>query len=145
FMGVLASYDWMTTASEAIQAGDEGAPSGFLFFATYVILPLVTLVSLFLVTLRFSAGIEQGVIATSVSELDEKLDREISQMKISAGSMPRAVGALSRAFGDDVNDSIAPSLQRGHDKPVRERKASADDLDRPLSKGSPGDPLRRPI
>lgn len=144
FAGVFSSYEAMTSASETISSGVEGAPSAFSFFASFLLFPVTALVALMIIVLRFLSGIEQGAIVTSVSELDEKLEREIASIRVGSSSTPRTIGALNRALGetelddDDGDDDIAASLQR----PARKRSSEPD---RPLNKPAPGEPLRRPI
>jgi hypothetical protein len=55
--------------------------------------------ALAVVVVRFRIGIEQGVIVTHASQLDEKLEREIRERKLGELSQPRAVGALNQAIG----------------------------------------------
>lgn len=100
FAGALPSYEWVIGASEAIRAGSPEAPGWGEFYGSTLFAPMIALIVTLLIVLRFHVGVEQGVIATSVSELDEKLHREMSSIKLGATSAPRSVGALNRAIGE---------------------------------------------
>jgi hypothetical protein len=100
FPGALPSYSWVTTASEALRSGVGATVSPILFYSAGLLTPMVVLAMTAVVVSRFLAGVEQGVIVTSMSELDEKLQREMSSIKIGASSTPRSVGALNRAIGE---------------------------------------------
>lgn len=102
FPGVFSGYAVMTSAHAAVVAGSIGAAG---YFATVLVLPLVFAAGLAIVTLRYIQGVEEGVIATSVSDLDDKLAREISGIKIGANAAPRAVGALNTAIGGGAQSS----------------------------------------
>jgi len=110
FPGVLAGYDSMVAASEAATAGRRGE-GGLL--GLYVVLPALSLACSALVRIWFNEGVERGVIYTSVSEIDEVMDREMASISARGvqGSVSRAMGALNRAIGD------RPVL--GDDHPVR--------------------------
>lgn len=100
FPGILAGYDALTGASEAASAGQRGEGA---LLGLYVLLPLVALVGSAMVRIWFNDGVERGVIFTSVSEIDEAVDKEmatISARGVQAG-VPRAMGALHRAMGDE--------------------------------------------
>lgn len=137
FRGALPSYEWITVSSEAIHAKSAAAPSGATFFGSALLAPMVVLAAAALVVLRFHAGVEQGVIATSVSELDEKLRREMSSIKVGATGAPRSVGALNRAMGESP-----PALISAPPPPL----ARIDpEEDRPIGRPTAGESLRRPI
>ncbi len=134
FMGVFAGYEWLTSTSDAIRAGAPGAPSSFMLYLNGLLLPLLGLVVVVMISYRFSNAVEQGVIVTAVSELDEKLEKEISKIRVAAQSTPRSVGALNRAIGDESLE-VAPSLTR----PAAEPDTGG------TMRPKPGDPLSRPI
>jgi hypothetical protein len=131
---ILPGYDGMTRASEALRAGEVGALG---YFGVSLAAPLVTLVALTLLTLRYSAGVEEGIIATSPVDLDAKLDREMASMKLSAQATARAVGALNRAVGDAPVPAGrgTDAVDRLLDEPSGRR----------LTEPSPGKPMSRPI
>ncbi len=155
YSGVFSPYAALAGESDALHGWNENTPpSSFRFFAQHLIIPLTTLAAVAVVVFRFSAGIEQGAIVTSVSELDEKLEREMQSIKLGATSAPRTIGALNRAIGDDVVSDVAPSLKRGASgggpssngggapsAPLRVK----DNPMRRLKETDPGDPLSRPI
>jgi hypothetical protein len=55
-----------------------------------------------MICIWFRAGVERGVIVTTISELDEALEREMLEIRRRGvgNNGPRAVGALNRALGD---------------------------------------------
>ncbi len=110
FPGVLAGYDSMVVASEAASAGRRGE-GGLL--GLYVVLPALALACSALVRIWFNEGVERGVIYTSVSEIDEAMDKEmasISARGVQAG-VPRAMGALHRAIGDPAVTRDEPPVR----------------------------------
>jgi len=141
FRGALPAYDWLTAASEAIRAGAPAAPGGSQFLASALVAPIVVIAVTAMIVIRFHRGVEQGVIATSVSELDEKLRREMSSIKMGAVSAPRSVGALNRAIGDAPADPLAPAAIP-EPAPLAERRSGGD---RRINEPSAGAGLRRPI
>jgi hypothetical protein len=100
--GVFSGYGIMTGAQAALTAGSISAIG---YFATALVLPLAFAAGLAIVVLRYVQGVEEGVIATSVSDLDDKLAREISGIRIGANAAPRAVGALNTAIGGGAQSS----------------------------------------
>lgn len=132
FPGVFGGYEAMTSAHDAVVAGAIGAAT---YYATALIIPLVFAGGLALVVLRYIQGVEEGVIATSISDLDDKLAKEISGIKIGANATPRAVGALNSAIGASASDSQVDPVE---DALGRERG-------RPMAETTPGEPLGRPI
>lgn len=142
FRGVFASYAQMTELSESLRQGSPES-SAALFHCQHFVFPFIVLFALALAVYRFRVGVEQGVIVTSVSELDEKLAKEMASIKVAATTAPRSVGALHRAIGEEADEVIAPGLTRA----VREANR-ADARQAPMRRiGQPtsGDPLERPI
>ena len=130
--GVFGGYEAMIGAHGAVVAGSIGSAG---YFATALILPLAFAGGLALVVLRYIQGVEEGVIATSLSDLDDKLAQEISGIKIGASAMPRAVGALNSAIGVGASDSrIDPVVE-----------ALGKERGRPMGEATKGEPLARPI
>jgi hypothetical protein len=127
--GVFSSYESMTSVSELVKADSPEAPGFVAYFGEYFFLPMLVLAATWFVVVHFLNGIDQGVIATSVSELDEKLEREMSSAK-ATGMTGRSVGALNRAIGDRSEETPAPA-------PAKPMKG--------LKDPTPGDPLSRPI
>ncbi len=141
YPGVFAPYPVMTEAADLAAAGGEAAPSSFALLLRHVLLPLSLLGALVLVALRFHAGVEQGSLATNVSELDEKLEREMAKIKLVSTGSSRAMGALNRAIGDDSPPTTA-AMRRAE---AQEKKANAQERGRGFRDPSPGEPLSRPI
>ncbi len=141
FGGALPSYEWLTAASESIHNNSPASPGWGEFYASVLIVPLIALIATGLIVLRFHMGVERGVIATSVSELDEKLHREMSSIKLGATSAPRSVGALNRAIGEPTGLAAAAP------KPVPEQALAAGGGQslRRIGEPSSGDGLKRPI
>lgn len=96
FQGVFSSYDTIVIESEAYRSNRDGAPGVVALYGMHVALPILLLAGLAAAVLRFRAGIERGVIATSVSEAHERIEREIRSRK-NLGEMAnsRAMGALN--------------------------------------------------
>jgi hypothetical protein len=105
FSGVFGSYQAMVAASDGVDAGTAAiAP----VLASHLLLPLAAIVLSGLVVVNFRAGVERGVIVTSVSELDQALEREMEQIKsrgIGSNMGGRTVGTLNRAIGDSQPSS----------------------------------------
>jgi len=140
FAGALPSYTWLTHASEAIGSGAVDAPPWATFFGSALLAPIIALAATSLITLRFHAAVEQGVVITSVSELDAKLHREMSSIKMAATHAPRSVGALNRAIGDTSDSSVAPAQTPTPDPPM----AGPPPIRR-IGEPMTGDGLKRPI
>ncbi len=99
YSGVFMNFEHLREASTAIRAHAPNAPSGLSFYSTHFVFPLLMIVGLAAVVIRFRLGVEQGVIATHASQIDELLEREIRARKLGELSTPRAVGALNHAIG----------------------------------------------
>lgn len=111
FPGVFGSYDDMVGLSQAVDAGLAGTPRLLIM---YLLMPLAAFGAAVVALLRFRDGVAQGVIVTSVNDLDERLEREISGIRsrgVIAAGLPRAVGALNQAIGD------APAAPRAAETP----------------------------
>jgi len=137
--GVFAGYEAMLGAHAALTAGAIGS---LAYFAINLILPLVFAGGLGLIVFRYVQGVDEGVIATSVSDLDDKLAKEISGIKIGANSAPRAVGALNTAIGGNGSSNGNGRPQQQVD-PVQD--ALGNERGRRMGEASKGDPLGRPI
>lgn len=122
FRGVFVSYETLVGEAEAFRSKLAGAQGPLAFYGSHLLLPLSLFVSVAVVALRFRSGVEAGIIVTSVSELDEKLEREVRAMKLGQLAMPRAVGALNMAIGQSPGETppversrVAPPAFRGED------------------------------
>lgn len=154
FKGVFATYSSIVAQSELMRAGGPGAPGAAAYYGQYFVLPATLLVGLLVVILRFRAGIEAGVIVTAVSQLDERIEREIRAARLGQLSTPRAVGALNAAMGDQhimatASAAVAPAPQPIRPVPVEAVAVAPPAFraaDSPHSEGyRPGDSTKRPI
>lgn len=145
FPGVFCSYAQLTRLVDAYRTPTGDSLSAPAYFGVFLALPGLLTLGTLATILRFRAGVEEGVIITNVSQLDEKIESEIRRNKWGALAKPRAVGALNRAIGDrpemppagTVAGGLHPSLRRAAGA---ESLSPPDDPDQP-----PGMPLRRPI
>lgn len=139
FPGIFSSYDGMTALSDAV---DLGQSSVLRLFAMHMLMPLAAMAVSLLVLSRFRSGVADGIILTSVSELDERLERELSQIRSRgvAASTPRAVAALNEAIGEkpapppmpiELDPSRRPSRPRAF-KGQRPAETADEDFRRPI-------------
>lgn len=153
FPGVFSGYDATVRLSQAVRLGVEGAPGPIGYFAWNLGVPLVLMAGIALVLWRFRGGIEAGIIVTNVSQLDEKLEREIRNMRLGQLAAPRAMGALNAALGDPSGAYAAPQAPPApaHARPMGAPTAVMPEHAqprRPLEPVGPPeilDPKRRPI
>jgi hypothetical protein len=147
FAGVFGSYEAMTTLSTAV---DRGTGSSMLMVTNYVFIPIAALACAMLTLSRFRSGVEQGIIVTSVNELDEHVEREMSGIRArgvsSSGS--RAVGALNQAIGEkpaltlvQPDPPLAATGTTG--KPAGNVRNWL--TQKRIGEANPGDRLQRPI
>lgn len=108
FAGVFVSYDQMVRGSDAYRGAGFGAPGWMGFYGSNLLMPFILIVGVGLVVARFRSGIEAGVIVTNMSQLDEKLEREIRAMNLGQLAQPRALGALQSAIGSAPQAAAAP-------------------------------------
>ena len=99
YSGVFAPYDSIVRDSDAYRSGVDSAPGGIAFFGLHMGVPMLLITAVGACVLRFRAGIEQGVIITSVSQLDERIEQEIRSRTLGELSRPRAIAALNQAIG----------------------------------------------
>lgn len=138
YPGVFVSYQTIADASEAYDTNAPGAPGFVGFWGRFALLPLVLVVGLTALVLRFRAGVNAGIIITNVSELEERLEREIRGRKVGHLTAPRAVGALNQVIGETGGLSAPPPSH--YDTPL---KATGTD---PSESGAHGPQRRiRPI
>jgi hypothetical protein len=127
--GVFAGYDAMLDSSALVRAGHGSAPSALMLYAQHLLVPLCCLAGLVAVALRFTAAVEEGVIVTHASQLDEKVEREIRAIGTGHAKMPRSVGALNAAIGavpgdepdehdEDVPPISGPRVKRPMPRPI---------------------------
>lgn len=145
FPGVFGDYVAMVATSEAV---DAGVGSAVKLYAVYMLAPFASLCGSIMVLSRFRKGVAQGVIIQSVSEVDERLDREMAGIRARgvAASAPRAVAALNSAIGDvpqmgvpqaEVEPTLPPDRKPGLLSPRRKFRR--------IGELDPGDGLSRPI
>ncbi len=101
--GVFGSYEAIAAASSVSYHGSE---LGVIM--RYVVLPICVIAAAAFSVFSFRAGVERGVIVTTVSELDDAVEREIATLRdkgITAQS-GRTVGALNRAIGEGAEEPL---------------------------------------
>lgn len=150
--GVFQPYATLVATSEALRAGGPGAPSAAAYYLSSVLLPLALVAGLVVVILRFRAGIESGVIVTAVSQIDERIEREIRAAKLGQLASPRAMGALNAAMGEEPLQYAppapvaAPAPVRPRIEPVPVAPPAFQSAQAPARETyHPGDSTRRPI
>ena len=157
FPGVFGNYADMTAMSEAVNAGAAGTMQ---LLVLYLLMPLAAFAGAVLALARFRAGVAAGVIVTSVSELDERLDREMAGIRsrgVVAAGLPRAVGALNQAIGE-VQAPVRPLMQEPAASLAPHGAARAAEAPEPkgarswltrhsrrIGEPDPGDGLKRPL
>lgn len=105
FPGVFSGYPYMAWLSEMV---DAGARTKAELLSLYLLMPLAALGASFLIIVRFRAGVAEGIIVTSVSELDERIEREMAAIRnkgVQGGGVSRAVAALNHAIGDKPGET----------------------------------------
>ncbi|MBC7833998.1 MAG: hypothetical protein H7Y88_02730 [Phycisphaerales bacterium] len=119
--GAFAPYEVMTGWDQNVEIGLAGSLG---LHMRYVMLPLALLVGTLLVAWWFHTGVERGVILTTMSEMDEAIEREMANIRKrgvtgGAAGTGRAITALNRTIADG-SPTVAPitldvpaSLMRG--------------------------------
>ncbi|MFM9957194.1 MAG: hypothetical protein ACKVZJ_03895 [Phycisphaerales bacterium] len=103
FPGVFASYGVMAEMADLYRLDAPTALAGPGYYGLFCGLPMAVAMGVAACVLRFRAGVEEGVLVTSVSQLDEKIEREIRVNRDKWSMMGgRAVGALNKAMGDPI-------------------------------------------
>jgi hypothetical protein len=162
FAGVFGPYSTMTALSDAI---DLGRGSSVSILCQYLLMPIAAMCGSFLVLYRFRAGIAEGIIVTSVSELDERLEREMASIRnrgVEINPSARAVAALNHAIGEapvPVAPAVPVAAAAEASPPLRRIAVPAPaaaaagassgrnwlNRERRMGQTDPGDPLKRPI
>jgi len=132
FAGVFRAYDALVQSAENFKHKGPGAPSSVLYYGLNLMLPLLLLAGLGASLLRFHLGVEQGAMLSSLSEVDEKLEREIRTMKLGALASSRAGTAMNTAF--TATPAAAPVID---DEPIP--------MPRSMKEPPVGRPLKRPV
>lgn len=102
--GVFTGYDAMLDQSALLRDGHGQAPAALGFYAQHLLVPLCCLAGLVAVVFRYNSAVEDGIIVTHSSQLDEKVEREIRELGAGHSQMPRSVGALNAAIGATETD-----------------------------------------
>lgn len=111
FPGVFQSYDTLVRASMDYRGNVPGSPGAIGFYAGSVLMPLVLAGVASLAVLRFRAGVERGLISTTVSEAHERLEREIrSRKNLGELANSRAMGALNATMNQEMLAQQAVNL-----------------------------------
>lgn len=97
--GALTSYEHMTWQVDEYQNSPAKALGPFIFFARYLLLPAASVLGIFLVCLRFNAGVELMVTTTSEHHVDPDIEKEASGVKVSDSSGSRAAQAMTQIAG----------------------------------------------
>jgi len=124
--GVFGSYEAMTGAVELIRSGAEGAPGQLGFIVERFLMPMACLAGVVFVALRFTSGVEEGVVSRSESEAELRLLREMERSRKASASQGRAQGALAMTLQEEGQAGAIPAPSR------------PEPLQRPLSSPSPG-------
>jgi hypothetical protein len=141
--GVFGPYATMTAMSDG---GDSTAGAARLF-AHFLVMPLSVMLGAFVVLARFRAGVEAGVIVTSVSEVDERLEREMASIR-SKGvdtASARSIAALNRAIGETPAPIPEPIPMAAPATSARRGGLSWLTKERRMGAMDPGEGLKRPI
>jgi hypothetical protein len=107
FKGAFGDYASMAQLSESV---DNGTASVIPLLSAYLAAPMAALCGSLLVLGRFRQGLAEGVIATSMSEIDERLEREMAGIRSSGvgAANTRTVAALNHAIGEKPGYSGPP-------------------------------------
>ncbi|GEM_PF-696198 len=95
--GVFAAYHLMTATADGV-AGSIGLTAAF---GQWIVMPIVASLMSILVCIWYRAGVERGVVATSVNHFDRAIEQEMSTIAkrgiTRAG--PRTLGVMNRPIG----------------------------------------------
>jgi subtilisin family serine protease len=158
YSGAFGSYTTMSTMSIAV---DKGSGSALTLLVHFLLLPMGVIGIAFLAIYRFRDGVAEGIIVTSVSELDDRLEKEMAGIRSrgpQAAQSVRAVAALNHAIGEAPQPLPPPVPPAAPVEPIRQAAPAAapaaaaskpgrDWMNRERRMGQPdaGDPMKRPI
>jgi len=131
FGGVFCTYAAMTASSDTYTAGGPGAMPGLLFYGRFFLLPVAAIAATTLIGLRFSSGIETGIVASGPTPEELAIEAEASNRK--AGSLMGA-GRIGGALENTLKTSAVAALKPDPFVAAAPRTAAFDDP-----------PSRRPI
>ncbi len=162
--GVFRPYTDMVIESDTVSATGSGELA--LLFS-YVGLPGVVIALAPIVLLWFRAGVEAGVLVADDSEVDERLEKEMEEVRrrLSVGSVSRSSTALNQTMDTEPQVSkpaapipsaptppppppaaAAPATDEDEEALAFLRRRTTDDSDAPsIGRPMPGDGMRRPI
>lgn len=106
FGGVFTGYDTMTMASDAYTAGGPDALPGLIFYGKFFLLPAAALAATALIGLRFSSGVETGIVASGPTPEELAIEAEASNRK--AGSLMGA-GRIGGALENTLKKAVEPA------------------------------------
>lgn len=107
FAGVFCGYGQLTTMSDASHA--SGADFSIVFNCAF--LPAAALFATVWATLQYRLGVDAGVIVTHLSQIDEKIQREMSETAtrgVGSNVGPRSAGSLHAAIGETPSHPRTP-------------------------------------
>lgn len=110
--GVFSDYASMALTAESIKSGADGAPGQLGFIAERFLIPVVCLAAAAFVAIRFTAGVEAGVISRSVGEAELRLMDEMERSRKASSMQGRAQGALSVTLQQESPPERPEPLQR---------------------------------
>ncbi len=99
FAGVFCGYSQLTSMSDAAHSGG----SDFSITFNCAFLPAAALFATVWATLQYRLGVDAGIIVTHLSQIDEKIQREMSETAsrgVGSNVGPRVAGSLHAAIGE---------------------------------------------
>lgn len=120
--GVFAGYAAMTAAADGL----PGAATASAAFFQWLVMPLVAGVLALFVCGWYRAGVERGIIATSVNQFDAAIEKEmttIAKRGVQGANVgaPRTLGVLNRAVGAAPSSPLAAPM-----KPIPPSRSAAE-------------------
>ncbi len=111
--GALAQYTTMTAAMDHPDSGPIAVPG----LVQFLLLPLIAIVGLLVVAVRFSSGLEASLLPRESMRLDPRLEREASNISPTSLHGGRADSVLSSTLGrfesDQDHTPSAREVSRG--------------------------------
>lgn len=155
FAGLLSGYDTLLNTHNAVRSGELSDVTAIF---NHVVFPIAGIPLAFFVAWSFREGVRAGIIVTSVSELDARVEEELADLKsrgIGSNFGPRSVGALHTAIGERPASPLpgmppAPANQRPIGVPALENLRDSEQeavIEALAKRAKPGakDSGRRPI
>jgi hypothetical protein len=145
YRGALHTYPGMIETIETMARGSS-FQSTISLYGQFFLMPLVCVMSVVAVWMRFADGVAAALVQPEAMTLDAQLEAEVARIKPgSLHSTTRAAGALRNLVGeqppsDEAAPESSPNEQSRPMMPATGKPMSG--AGRPLS---PGTPLKRPI